>query len=290
MMNSEEFRIIDAHLHTYGTFLGKDKDLLEYMDEFGIEKAILTTINRAASSKVYLSKDDDERKTSNEDTFQRALNKFQSLLSKGQLDHQDVINLSSKAPDRFYKFFWFNPKVSSDMEEESYEILAKHFDMGFCGVKIHSGINMLKIPKDIEKLVSFMQDYNKSFPLFIHSTPKVIYFGGISSKDIGSLAKKFPELNIIIGHAAYAMEYAIEAGTLLKQFKNVYFETSCSIPYGIYNLVKMVGIERIIFGSDAPVTNPIYIEIEKIKCLPLKKEQKQSIFYDNVLKLLNKIN
>ena len=52
----------------------------------------------------------------------------------------------------------------------------------------------------------------------------------------------------------------------------------------------MVGIERIIFGSDAPVTNPIYIEIEKIKCLPLKKEQKQSIFYDNVLKLLNKIN
>ncbi|MHA1285533.1 MAG: hypothetical protein ACTSQP_23760, partial [Promethearchaeota archaeon] len=168
MINSKEFRIIDAHLHTYGTFLGKDKDLLEYMNEFGIKKAILTTINRAASSKVYLSKDDGERKTSNEDTFKMALNKFQNLLSKGQLDHQDVINLSRKAPDRFYKFFWFNPKVSSDMEEESYEILAKHFDMGFCGVKIHSGINMLKIPKDIEKLVSFMQDYNKSFPLFIH--------------------------------------------------------------------------------------------------------------------------
>ena len=207
-------------------------------------------------------------------------------MPKDQLDHQDVISISKLDPERFLKFFWFNPKIDQDEEDKNYRILESHFKMGFCGVKIHSGIHLIKIPRDIISLASFMQEYNKNFPLYIHFTPKFSAFGGISSKDLAKLATSFPDLNIILGHAGLAMEFAIDFGLSLKQYKNIYFETSCSIPYAILSLVKMVGHKRLLFGSDAPVTNPIQLEIDKILCLPITNDQKQDIFFNNTNKLI----
>ena len=74
-----------------------------------------------------------------------------------------------------------------------------------------------------------MQEHNKI--LFIHSYPKTTFFYGLFSKDIAKLAEEFPDLKIIVGHAGYAMEYAIDIGMALKKHENVYFETSCSIPF-----------------------------------------------------------
>ena len=285
------FRIFDCHLHTYGTFLGSDKNLITYLDENNVEKAVLTTINRAAKSKIF-NKDPDESETEGQEkiSINIAMENLRKMLPKTQLNHQDVIEITNKDPKRFLKFFWFNPNMEKDYEDLSYKILEDHFKKGFCGVKIHSGINLIKIPRDITKLVSFMQDFDKHFPLFIHSTPKTSYFGGVSCKDIANLASNNPELTIIVGHAASAMEYAIDLGLMLKQYPNIYFETSCSLPYGILSLIKTIGHERIIFGSDAPVTNPISIEIEKITCLPVSNDIKQDIFYNNAEKLFSRFN
>ena len=260
---------------------------MQYLDTYGVEKAIITTINRAASSKIYTKdvgtiKDGDTEK----DRVKEAFENLRKLIPKDQLDHQDVIDISKRAPERFHKFFWFNPKIAPEQEEHSYKILESHFENGFCGVKVHSGINLVKIPRDILKLVSFMQDFNKKFPIFIHFTPKFSAFGGISSKDIAKLAKNFPELPIIVGHAGLAMEFAIDFGLTLKQYKNIYFETSCSIPYAILSLVKTVGHKRLLFGSDAPVTNPMQLEIDKIMCLPIESDQKKDIFYNNTNNLI----
>jgi predicted TIM-barrel fold metal-dependent hydrolase len=256
-----------------------------------VEKAVLTTINRAAKSKIFNKNIEENEKNGQEKTnIDQAFENLRKLLPKYQLDHQDVIDIANLDPQRFLKFFWFNPKIDLDEEETNYRILEDHFKQGFCGVKVHSGINLIKIPRDINKLVSFMQDFDKNFPLFIHSTPKTSYFGGVSCKDIASLASNYPELTIIVGHAASAMEYAIDLGLMLKKYSNIYFETSCSIPYGILSLVKTIGPKRLIFGSDAPVTNPISIEIEKITCLPVKKDIKQDILYNNAEKLFSRFN
>jgi len=253
------------------------------LDTYNVEKAIITTVNRAASSKIFVNNDLNDR---NEDAegnrVKKAFENLRESMPKGQLDHQDVIDVSNKDPERFYKFFWFNPKIDSEQEEHSYEILESHLEKGFCGVKVHSGIHLVKIPRDIMKLASFMQDFNEKIPLFIHFTPKFSAFGGISSKDLAKLAKDFPNLSIIIGHAGLAMEFAIDLGLSLRQYKNIYFETSCSIPYALLSLIKMVGHKRLLFGSDAPVTNPIKLEIDKILCLPITNDQKQDIFYNNV--------
>ncbi|MFX0019076.1 MAG: amidohydrolase family protein [Promethearchaeota archaeon] len=256
------------------------------MDKHNVEKAVLTTINRAVSSKIYSKEKEGTRKNIKEDSeVSKIFERMKNAMPKDQLDHQDVIDIAEKAPKRFYKFFWFNPNIPHEEEDMSYKILESHFEKGFCGVKIHSGIHLIKIPKDILKLVDFMQNYNQNFPLFIHFTPKFAIFSGISSNDIGKLASKYPNLKIIIGHAALAMELALDLSLSLKKYKNILFETSCSIPYGILNLIRNVGSKRILFGSDAPVTNPLQLEISKILCLPINDEEKQDIFYNNTFSL-----
>ncbi|NVM46688.1 MAG: amidohydrolase family protein [Candidatus Lokiarchaeota archaeon] len=253
------------------------------MDTYNVEKAIITTINRAATSKIYANDDSNGANGDKEkDRVKKAFENLRKLMPEGQLDHQDVIEISNRDSERFYKFFWFNPKFAPEKEEYNYKVLENHFKKGFCGVKVHSGIHLVKIPRDIMKLASFMQDYNKNFPLFIHFTPKFSAFGGISSKDLAKLATSFPDLRIILGHAGLAMEFAIDFGLSLKHYKNIYFETSCSIPYAILSLIKTVGHRRLLFGSDAPVTNPLKLEIDKILYLPITNDQKQDIFYNNV--------
>lgn len=245
-------------------------------------------MNRAASSKIYTNNDLHlKSETSEENPVKKAFENLRKLMLKDQLDHQDVVDLVKRDPERFYKFFWFNPNIDSEQEERSYKILETHFKNGFCGVKIHSGIHLVKIPRDIMKLASFMQEFNKNYPLFVHFTPKFSAFGGISSKDIAKLARLFPDLQIIVGHAGLAMEFAIDFGLTLKQYKNVYFETSCSIPYALFSLIKTIGHKRLLFGSDAPVTNPLQLEIDKILCLPIIDDQKQDIFYNNTNNMLS---
>ncbi|UCD01732.1 MAG: amidohydrolase family protein [Promethearchaeota archaeon] len=284
MSTPEDFKIFDSHIHTYGVFLAPHKDVISYMDHYHVEKAIITTINRVkyhSKQKEYASH------TESQIDFNKYLDEIQNLIPKGQLSHQDVIDIASKAPDRFYKFFWFNPKLNPEEEEENYIILEDHFEKGFIGVKIHGSFNFFKFPKGIYKLATFIQDFNKDIILFIHSHPKTKFHDGTEPQDIAKLAKKFPDLRIIVGHGGFCMEFAMQVGLLLKKFENLYFETSCSPSLGIYNLIKTVGHKRIIFGSDSPTTSTLPIEIEKIISLPrISNEVKQDIFYNNVLNLL----
>lgn len=285
MTEKENFKIFDAHMHTLGIFLPRNMSLIEYMDQYNIEKAILTTTNKAARPSDYI--DEGEINKNQEDTdnkMMKAFENYKKTMPKGQLDHQDVLDLSKKHPDRFYNFFWFNPNVGQDQENEDYRTLENHLKNGFYGVKLHPVLHLIKIPRDILKLADLLEEHDKI--LFLHSYPKVTFFNGLFSKDIVKLAKSFPNLKIIVGHAGYAMEYAIELGMNLKKYENIYFETSCSIPYALFSLIKAVGHERVLFGSDSPITNPAQIEIDKITCLPLSDEQKKDIFYNNTASLL----
>jgi len=257
------------------------------MDRFNIEKALITTTNTRAKAKDIAKVVKNETESlSDEKKLEKMFERLKKIVSGGQLNHQDVLSISEKAPERFYKMFWFNPKMSPDEEEHDYKILEEHFNKGFCGVKLHSGIHLIKIPEDINKLASFMQDYNPDHILYIHSTPKTPYFSGISTQDIARLAKSFPGLRILVGHAGFCMEYAINVGLILQKYGNLFFETSLSVSYALLSLIKAVGHKRILFGSDAPITSPIQIEIDKILTLPISNEQKQDIFYYNLENLL----
>jgi predicted TIM-barrel fold metal-dependent hydrolase len=95
-----------------------------------------------------------------------------------------------------------------------------------------------------------------------------------------------PALDIILGHAAYSMEFCIEAILHLARFPNVYAETSQSIPYGIITFAKIFGPRRVLFGTDMPSATPFEIEYQKLALLDVPADAKALILGGNARRLL----
>ena len=91
-MSRFDFKIFDAHLHTYGVFLDRNEDIIQYMDRFNVEKAIITTINR---SKYHHKQ---KEVISQGDNITKFMDGFKEVMLKDQLDHYDVKTIAKKAP------------------------------------------------------------------------------------------------------------------------------------------------------------------------------------------------
>ncbi len=272
-------KIFDAHLHFAGRFKPREESLIDFMDRYGIDKAAITTINQDANLNVLLNSD---RNMAQKEFMDK-------ILQKEQYNHDEVRDLIKQHPDRLTGFFWFNPRIASD---EDWALLEKYVkDYKFKGIKTQCYVDMLKVPTDLFELAQFCIE--KDIPLFVHSGSAFFFQKPTRAKDYFKLAKKYPDLKLIIGHAAFTMEYTI---SLLRFFAknqntpNVYFETSVSIPYGIMTLIKALGNERILYGSDAPTASPPDIEISKIMCLRLGSETLKKVFYKNMKSLIRSVD
>ncbi|MGV9204145.1 MAG: amidohydrolase family protein [Promethearchaeia archaeon] len=268
--------IWDAHMHYMGRFKARNKSIIEYMDNYGIDKAVITTLNKTTSMK--------KLKSILGSNSGGSLTDFSAHFDlTSQLDHEPVRKIVSQYPRRVVGFYWFNPK---DPSEEDWDLLTTYIEAyNFRGVKTQPTVNMLNVPRDYYNLAEFCIAHN--IPLYIHTGSSFFFQKAIRAKDLYRLAKKYPELKLIIGHAAHSMEYCINLLTYFSETKNVYFETSCSIPYGILALTKGFGSERVIYGSDSPPATTPEIEIKKIKILNLNKNQLENIFYNNIEKLVS---
>lgn len=265
-------KIFDAHMHYLGRFKKREEPLTVFLDKYGIDKAIITSLNQAASLSALMSNDENV----DEKTF---LNQF---VMKQQYNHEEVRKLIQAHPERLVGFFWFNPRIASNDDWRLLERYIKEYR--FKGVKTQCFVDLLKVPDDLYSLSEFCIDRN--VPLFLHSGVPFFYQGAFSAKDYYELAKKYKDLKVIIGHAAFSMEYCINCIRYFRTLPNVYFETSTSIPYGIMTLIKTMGSNRVMYGSDAPTANPPDIEINKIKVLNLDKQTLEDVFYNTVSKLI----
>ena len=100
------------------------------------------------------------------------------------------------------------------------------------------------------------------------------------------MAKEFPEINFIAGHMGNP-DWEIAARTF-KKTKNVYLELCSSYPIAgkIESVVKEIGAERVIFGSDSSLINPAFI-IGMVVDSEISKKDKEKVFYLNAKDLLN---
>ncbi|MFX1275105.1 MAG: amidohydrolase family protein [Promethearchaeota archaeon] len=265
-------KIFDGHMHYIGRFKPRDESLVEFMDRYGIDKAAVTTLNQAANLDRILK--------SNGNIGEKEY--LEDFLRKEQYDHEDLRKIISKNPNKLFGFFWFNPKIAN---EDDWKLLEKYIkDYHFKGIKTQWCVDLLDVPGDLLYLAEFCIDNDA--PLFIHSGTGFFYQKPVRAKDHYQLARKYRELKLIIGHAAHTMEHCINCLNYFSKMANVYFETSTSIPYGIMTLIKAMGSQRVIYGSDSPTANPPDIEINKILCLNLDKKSLENVFYNNIIHLL----
>jgi predicted TIM-barrel fold metal-dependent hydrolase len=263
----------------------KNQDFVGYLDENGIDRCVVNTISKQVDARKidrlppseYLSKIKDPK-----------FDIFEAFRTNGQPNHDEVIDLSRKFPDRIFPFFWYNPVDPEDPgQEHGIKEVKKSMQNGFKGVKLQLSMT----PCEVERLFPIAQLLvEKDLPLYIHPSGGVFSTQRTSSFFIIDLAKKFPDLKLIVGHSCYTMEFCVELTMLmniLPEKNNVYFETSVSILYGILSYIKKYGAGKVIFGSDSPTAVPFSSEYDKIMYLRLSQKEKEMILSKNIERLLN---
>lgn len=180
----------------------------------------------------------------------------------------------------FYFAAWINP------DDEELDIFLDKYMSGISFFKFHPSVQRRKITDITYKRYIEMAIENKK--------PIVVHCG--RWKEIASyqypleLTKKYPELKIILAHLGgdqpgLYLECAKEVKIL--NSKNIYLGTeSIREFYFVNQVVKTVGADKIIFGSDYNLGLPgMYIPI--IESLNISDSEKELIFSGNLLRLLN---
>jgi len=147
--------------------------------------------------------------------------------------------------------------------------------LGLIGLKLHPIVECFRPDHPFfNKLFQKANELN--IPMLFHSGD------GFSSPGLVlKIAKKYPKLQIILGHLR---EATINA---LRERKNVYVETSGTLPDFI-ELAVDTDEEKILFGSDVPYYRyPTQIAI--VESAEISPKAKRKIFYDNFRDFLAKI-
>ncbi|MBS1491896.1 MAG: amidohydrolase family protein [Bacteroidetes bacterium] len=190
--------------------------------------------------------------------------------------------IKSRTDYKFYFNAWINPK-----DAELDEFLEKNIsDVHF--FKIHPSIDKLKITDpSFEKYLYLASE--KKIPIVVHCGR----WKEMAGYEIClEAAKKFPDLRLILAHLggdqpSICTQCAkdVKAGG----YENVYLGTeSVREFYFVNEVVKTLGAERVLFGSDYNLGLPAsYLPI--IDRLKVSNEEKELIYSGNAMKLLQKL-
>lgn len=159
---------------------------------------------------------------------------------------------------------------------------------GFHGIKIYShskgigGYQAWLSIKDSYMYPIFEKACKWKVPILAHATPEECDF----------VCTNFPDLKLIMAHMGcvpVANGDWHNAIMFAKKHKNLYLDTTTSsMDLGmVEEAVRIIGAERIIWGSDVPYLEP-WFEIEKIRSAEINDSEKKLILGENILNLIKK--
>ena len=230
--------------------------LLDNMDKFNIEKALLLPIN---DSRAFY----DMNKT----------NEF-------------IASLVGKAPDRLFGFADLVIKDTYGMYEGAEELEYAVKNLELRGLKIHPG--NLNIPADDLRLVPVLRKAAElNVPVMYHSNPWGPGFYDMSSPDkINRMMKVFPDIKFITAHLGGMRHMdAIKAVGMV----DISFTLVDLVElYGIKitnNILRKFGVDRLIFGTDFPECDyQKYFDI--LDQMDFTQDEIDQIAYKNIFNLL----
>lgn len=156
-----------------------------------------------------------------------------------------VYNAYKSHKRKLIPFFRLNPKRKWKEEFE------KRASQGFMGIKLHPRSQHFDIASD-----EAMKVYAKAEK---HDLPVLIHTGhGLNeiSVELEMVVKDFPRLRLILGHSAFIdMDRVIRK---MSKSRYVYFETSATSVFDLYNLIDKADKTSIVYGSDVPYVSCDY--------------------------------
>jgi predicted TIM-barrel fold metal-dependent hydrolase len=172
-------------------------------------------------------------------------------------------------PKRLVEFGRVDPR----REDAIKELTRMKNSLDLTGLKLHPMAECFR--PDHPFFSKFFQKVNELHLLTLFHTGDGFSSPGLVLK----IARKYPELPIILGHLKEASVNA------LKECDNVYVETSGTLP-GFIELSADIDEDRILFGSDVPYYR-YPTEIAIVEAVEISQKAKRKILYDNFQKLFN---
>ncbi len=99
-----------------------------------------------------------------------------------------------------------------------------------------------------------------------------------------TFVEMFPDMTIIIPHLGLLGGYPLDFLKAFRHNENVYFDTALGSSDTIFEFVRAIGPERVLFGSDVPF-GTMRSELAKITGLSLSDKDKELVVSGNVIRL-----
>ncbi|HTL27581.1 MAG TPA: amidohydrolase family protein [Tepidisphaeraceae bacterium] len=172
----------------------------------------------------------------------------------------------------------FKPMVTVFPRHGQFAIdqLNRCMDAGFCGLKIWVSIGDEPC---VFPLIERMIEYGK--PTLIHAMHKSVGQLPLESDPthIARLAKRYPEAKIILPHVGgnfyYTCDVIADCPKIYTDPSGSYCETGM-----VEHTVKMLGVDRVLFGSDAPGADMVN-NLAKVLAADLSDADKRKILLEN---------
>ena len=196
-----------------------------------------------------------------------------------------IIESSLAYPDRIYAFTGINPsskKLGLQEAQRCLELGAKGFgevhpsfqNFNLGDETIMSGYMNLLEPKDLPILIHCSEPVGHEYP----------GKGDSNIKMVETLVKNFPNNKIVLAHWGGGLPFYELMPEIRTSFKNVYYDSAASTFLYHSNVfsdvIKIVGVEKILFGSDYPVISQDRV-LNDLKKNSLTQRQIQSILETN---------
>jgi hypothetical protein len=179
-------------------------------------------------------------------------------------------------PDRLFGFIRLNPA-----HQRSKDLLTKGIaELGFKGLKLHP-VSSLQHPGGKETIELIRHAGELGVPTLFHCGDEPLS----TPLSIAQAAAACPDSVIILGHMG-GYFHVDEALEVADRYPNVVLETS-AMPYPekIAAAVSRIGAERVIFGSDGPVSSPA-LERQKVAIAELGAVESELVMGGNAQALL----
>jgi predicted TIM-barrel fold metal-dependent hydrolase len=185
-------------------------------------------------------------------------------------------------PQRFRGLVVVNPNYPAGLPDE----LARYGELeGVAGIKLHPGFHGYPITGPAYRPV-WEYAHQRRLPVLLHT------WGGTSTSApalVGGVAGDYPQARFLLGHSGGSWAGHLEAIEVAQRWPNVYLETCISrSPFGAIEwLVREVGAERVVFGTDQPFVDP-RPQLGRVAFAKLSDAEKALILGGNARRLLDR--
>ena len=182
--------------------------------------------------------------------------------------HKELVGLGTLHPDM------------DNADEEIERIIS----LGLKGIKLHPDTQ--KFNADCEKAMKLYEKIEGRLPLLIHSGDHRYDYS--HPRRIANITDTFPKLTLVAAHLGGWSIYD-QAVPYMKN-RSCYMDISSVMPFiepeKVLEYIKLYGADRLMFGSDFPMFDPVK-ELDTFMKLQLTEDERNKILWKNAAKVFN---